>query len=683
MRAAAAILVFAGGCNAILGLGDVKSSAGADAAPIDGRVDAMPPDAMPGPTCGTAPSGSIVGCSRITYVLSDAATMVVNKDLSRLTFSALVPSGNTFTATTPGPGKADGTFQIDGVPEGKSYYLEVIDNDAGGLANYFYTDQRSIDLSYPVWGRPGAGVPDATNVMLSLTGMTAWKVNDGVAVNSFNVGNEYDLPDATNIPAVGATTLTASLDWRGAYGDTTEQFYNILDQRPRLIDGPGHMDDVTVSHTTATIVSDNGGIAVSNQTIVEAFTTKSLAMTDGQPFPVSGAFSKAPNATPVQITFDLTALRGRANDAGNYHDDDVFVSRLVYPGTDYLEVGPGLISMSYDPDVSAPLTYVSSLDFPAVNYTNPFPTTWHQSLGCEYDQHRHFLPAGAKKPVNLNIIQRFVAPAASVVDCTATMPVPSNIQLAGVDASTSRAVPYDGTAAPTMSWDAVPNANQYQVLVDHVTVDASGNPSAVFVADINTSTTSVPLPTQFLVAGDRYIFKVIAFQTQGDFAHGQFLGRYIQDSRTGTGLMLLSSKCGNGTVDAGEQCDSKVDTATCNADCTLVKCGDGHANAVAGEQCDNIGESPTCSATCKTPACGDGIWNFMVEQCDDGNVADGDGCSHDCKLERCGTNGGVLDPGEQCDDGNRVNGDGCNAFCQIETNWTCDTTKTPTVCTHN
>jgi cysteine-rich repeat protein len=686
MRSAAATFVFACGCNAILGIGDVKSSGGgADASPVDAsRADGMPdgmPDAM-GPTCGFAPSGSIVGCSRLTHVLSDGSTVVDNKDLSRLTFSALIPSGNTFTATTPGPGNADGTFRIDGVPEGKSYYLEVIDNDAGGLASYFYTDQRSLDLSYRVWGRPGAAVPDATNMMLNLTGMTPWQANDIVVVNSFNVGNEYDLTDPTTLPAAGATALTQTFDWRGAYGDVAQQFYNVLDQQPRLIDGPGHMDDVTVSHLTTTETSDNGGIAVQKQTIVDAYTTKSLAMTDGQAFPVSGAFSKASTGNPVQITLDLAALRGRANNAGAYHDDSVFITRFAYPGTGPLLVGPSLVMMVYDPDVSAPLTYVSSLGFPAVTYTNPFPATWSQSMGCEYDQHRHFLAPGAKKPTNLNIIQRFTAPAASVVDCTATMPVPTNIQLGGVDASTSRAVPYDGSAALTMTWDTVPNANQYQILVDHVTVDASGNPSAVFVATLNSNTNSVPLPAQLLVPGDRYIFKVIAYQTQGDYAHGQLLGHIMADSRTGTGLMLLSSKCGNGALDAGEQCDSKVDTATCNADCTLVKCGDGHVNTVAGEQCDNIGESPTCSAACKLPVCGDGVWNYASEQCDDGNVTDGDGCSHDCKLERCGTNGGVLDPGEQCDDGNRVNGDGCNAFCQIENFWNCDTTKTPTVCTH-
>jgi cysteine-rich repeat protein len=105
----------------------------------------------------------------------------------------------------------------------------------------------------------------------------------------------------------------------------------------------------------------------------------------------------------------------------------------------------------------------------------------------------------------------------------------------------------------------------------------------------------------------------------------------------------------------------------------------------------------TCAAdqaACIAPGgCADGIRNGL-EVCDDGNVNDGDGCSHDCmsdetcgnavvdevkdercdpavpgttncsdecKLQVCGNR--ILDPDEACDDGNKVPGDGCNADC--------------------
>jgi cysteine-rich repeat protein len=84
------------------------------------------------------------------------------------------------------------------------------------------------------------------------------------------------------------------------------------------------------------------------------------------------------------------------------------------------------------------------------------------------------------------------------------------------------------------------------------------------------------------------------------------------------------------------------------------------------------------------------VWNPLQEDCDDderGNVCDpspnceegpycGDGfcignetcstCSEDCGIcpSICGNN--ILESGEECDDGNIVNGDGCSSECLIE-----------------
>jgi cysteine-rich repeat protein len=52
------------------------------------------------------------------------------------------------------------------------------------------------------------------------------------------------------------------------------------------------------------------------------------------------------------------------------------------------------------------------------------------------------------------------------------------------------------------------------------------------------------------------------------------------------------------------------------------------------------------------------------ELCDDGNLADGDGCDSNCTPTGCGN--GVVTAGEECDDGNTVPGDCCSALCQSE-----------------
>jgi cysteine-rich repeat protein len=60
-------------------------------------------------------------------------------------------------------------------------------------------------------------------------------------------------------------------------------------------------------------------------------------------------------------------------------------------------------------------------------------------------------------------------------------------------------------------------------------------------------------------------------------------------------------------------------------------------------------------------ACGDGVVD-AGEQCDDGNVVDGDGCDANCTPTACGN--GVISPGEDCDDGNTVSGDACPSTCR-------------------
>lgn len=124
--------------------------------------------------------------------------------------------------------------------------------------------------------------------------------------------------------------------------------------------------------------------------------------------------------------------------------------------------------------------------------------------------------------------------------------------------------------------------------------------------------------------------------------------------------------CGDGVVDVGEVCDDGNTV-------TEVSCPYGQATCTA------------CSADCSTvlnlggPFCGDGMIT-NGEQCDDGNTCT-EGCpygtascfvcSATCTLVTatgsfCGD--GVLDTaqGEECDDGNVVSGDGCSATCRTE-----------------
>lgn len=123
------------------------------------------------------------------------------------------------------------------------------------------------------------------------------------------------------------------------------------------------------------------------------------------------------------------------------------------------------------------------------------------------------------------------------------------------------------------------------------------------------------------------------------------------------------SRCGNGVLEAGEECDDFNTTPAdgCSADCRLPRCGDGTLDP--GETCDdgNASDGDDCTPFCARPSCGNGTLD-PDEECDDGNLVDGDGCSSTCKTPRCGD--GRIDPGETCDDGNTEPDDGCSAACQ-------------------
>jgi cysteine-rich repeat protein len=108
------------------------------------------------------------------------------------------------------------------------------------------------------------------------------------------------------------------------------------------------------------------------------------------------------------------------------------------------------------------------------------------------------------------------------------------------------------------------------------------------------------------------------------------------------------------TID-GLSCLETVETGTC-----------GNTVIEANEQCDdgNLVAGDGCSGGCRFEICGN-AWDDPGEECDDGNAVSGDGCSPACTREPlCGD--GLVDPGEQCDDGAKASGDGCSASCLTE-----------------
>ena len=166
----------------------------------------------------------------------------------------------------------------------------------------------------------------------------------------------------------------------------------------------------------------------------------------------------------------------------------------------------------------------------------------------------------------------------------------------------------------------------------------------------------------------RACFLLIAltgFACGTEFADSPVPDATSPDAEVGTSD--VASDCGDGVVQAGEECDdgarnSDVASDSCRTDCRFAFCGDSVVDD--GEACDG-GE--WCSDGCLLlTGCGDGIVQ-SDEDCDDGNALSGDGCAADCTLEAADVCGdGVLSAGEECDDGNGESGDGCAEDCTAE-----------------
>jgi cysteine-rich repeat protein len=153
---------------------------------------------------------------------------------------------------------------------------------------------------------------------------------------------------------------------------------------------------------------------------------------------------------------------------------------------------------------------------------------------------------------------------------------------------------------------------------------------------------------------------------------------------------LLDAICGNGVIESGESCDD-YDTESedgCSSTCQIemgwgcvgqpsicyLLCGNNQTDE--GEQCDDGGIC-TCREGSSVSQCPPTFAPVYCttngSQCSLGSgyyckTYSGDGCDENCQIEQpevtCGN--GIKESGEDCDDGNLENGDGCSSKCAFE-----------------
>jgi cysteine-rich repeat protein len=126
----------------------------------------------------------------------------------------------------------------------------------------------------------------------------------------------------------------------------------------------------------------------------------------------------------------------------------------------------------------------------------------------------------------------------------------------------------------------------------------------------------------------------------------------------GDGYRAGDEQCDDGNTSSGDGCD-----AACHVEPSSSPCGDGVIEGA--EECDdaNLQVGDGCDARCRTEGCGNGRMD-AGEECDPPKSGS---CTAHCKLEsaHCGDGKVQADEGEQCDDGNDESGDGCTD-CRVE-----------------
>jgi cysteine-rich repeat protein len=200
-----------------------------------------------------------------------------------------------------------------------------------------------------------------------------------------------------------------------------------------------------------------------------------------------------------------------------------------------------------------------------------------------------------------------------------------------------------------------------------------------------------PLNLPELPLGECYKFTIFDARNDGlccGYGQGSygltFSGAAVTSSATFTGsqesqefgcnnVSNPSPRCGNGIVEAGEECDdgNNNNNDGCSNQCTInaanSNCGNGVVDT--GEECDDGNNNNNGSPP---PECGNGVLE-AGEQCDDGNDSDYDACTNACRNNVCGD--GFLRTGvEECDDGNNNGSGDCRNDCTTNDSDSCGDT---------
>jgi hypothetical protein len=429
------------------------------------------------------PVRTVTGALNQTRITA-SGDMTVPVDLSHAPIEVLVPPS--FTSIS-GSGHADGTFSIAAVPEG-AYYLVL-------GSRYLVLTADTVDLSFPVLGRPGVGHAAApTNLIFDVTALAAWQSADELQIVSPSTGTmAYAIESGTSAgaPTVGATSLSG-LTFDLANADN-----------PTLVDGAAG-DQLVLAHLS----THTDGTRTFRST-TETFTPASFTITNGGTATLDGAFSPLP-ATMFNALWDRPAfqseLAAHAPGSAIANYSTFAVSALPEASTrGYYAQAPDLIV--YAPGYSNDSTAVTT----AWTFGNPYGA-WNQIAWCRYFKYRNIsLPGATPTAIFARLLSYRDASTVSAQS-------PLEPIIGAVINPTVNGSPALGTSlisgagvSPTVAWSAptIGTPSRYVVTID-LLVNRSGATALQPIAQLETDDVQLVVPPGVLSSGRAYVFEIAA-----------------------------------------------------------------------------------------------------------------------------------------------------------------------------
>jgi hypothetical protein len=418
--------------------------------------------------------------------------------------SAAEPTGY---AWRPGSAQGNGAFVIPNV-ESTPFLLQL-------GSSYLWSTSRSLDLSYPLMGRPDVELePEGTSVTLQLSGLVPWRDADDLQWYAPSAGLAYLSTTCTPdfpVPADAGTVISGTVP---SYGD----WLSTCGNKPARL-SPGQ-DPLYVTQLASYTDTDAG---VDYLEVRRALVTNGLQRTDGGLL-LSGTLAALPTA-PQNLLFRAAEFEAQVLASGM---DAGVVYNSVNVGVSPAFEQHGLVTSWPDLGLASDYTPLGGDMSVKFQYANPYPSVWTPFVSAQtVGRVRYTLPLADGGTSSGRTISVLAASREQLVGGThpplsVRVGTPRDVRLNGQSAFGN----LSGVGlTPVVSWlpPTVGTVTRYNVRINRLYL-SGGFVQRVPQSSFTTTATQLRLPPGELQAGQTYFLQVYALYEPGYDSTRPYLG---------------------------------------------------------------------------------------------------------------------------------------------------------------